>query len=226
VSSQGSDTFVIYRREGDNDYIDTFRVVSNEVLGIDGCTQTDGIDITNVNLGSAFPNGLFIAHDHDNTGIGDDNSNFKFIPWDGIANAVSPALTIDTSWDPRAPRLLRPGDFDKDGDIDWYDLRTLIEIWLNTCPTDEWCGGCDIDKSTRVDFFDFVILAEGWTGSFHPGDFDKDGDIDWSDLRTLFEAWLNTCAVDEWCWGRDIDQSNRVDFFDFAILAGGWTGPL
>ena len=164
VSSQGSDTFVIYRREGDNDYIDTFRVVSNEALGIDGCTQTDGIDVANVNLGSAFPNGLFIAHDHDNTGIDDDNSNFKFIPWDAIANAVSPALTIDTSWDPRALREFRPGDFDKDGNIDWSDLRTLVEAWLNTCHIGEWCGGCDIDQSRRVDFFDFAILSGGWTG--------------------------------------------------------------
>jgi len=164
VSSQGSNTFVIYLREGGNDYVGTFRVVSNDTLSIDGCTQTDGIDITNFNLGSAFPNGLFVAHDHDNTGGDDDNSNIKLVPWDSIANAVSPALTIDTAWDPRTPRPLRPVDFDTDGDIDWYDLRTLIETWLNTCATDEWCGGCDIEQSTGLDFVDFSILAEGWAG--------------------------------------------------------------
>ncbi|MHC4641448.1 MAG: phytase [Planctomycetota bacterium] len=226
VSSQGSDTFVIYRREGDNDYIDTFRVASNEALGIDGCTQPDGIDVANVNLGPAFPNGLFIAHDHYNTGIDDDNSNFKFVPWDAIANAVSPALTIDTSWNPRTLRPFRRSDLDTDGDIDLSDLRTLLEAWLNTCPVGEWCGGCDIDQNTRVDFFDFAILSGSWTGPFRPGDFDKDGDIDWTDLRTLVEAWLNTCPIGEWCGGRDIDQSTGVDFFDFAILSGSWTGPL
>jgi len=50
------------------------------------------------------------------------------------------------------------------GDIDWYDLSALVERWLNICPTDEWCGGRDIDQSRRVDFVDFAILAEGWTG--------------------------------------------------------------
>jgi len=226
VSSQGNNTFVIYRREGDNDYIDTFRVVSNDTLSIDGCTQTDGIDVTNVSLGSAFPSGLFIAHDHDNTGSDNDNSNFKLVPWDSIANAVSPALTIDTSWDPRAPRPIRPGDFDTDGDIDWYDLKTLVETWLSTCPADEWCGGRDIDQSTRVDFVDFAILAGGWTGSLRPGDFDTDGDIDWYDLRTLVERWLSICTIGHWCGGRDIDRSTRVDFNDYALLVRGWTGQL
>ena len=168
ASSQGSSTFVIYRREGDNDYIDTFRVVGNDTLSIDGCTQTDGIDITNVNLGSALPSGLFIAHDNDNTGDDNYNSNLKLVPWDAIANAVSPHLTIDTSWNPRAPRPIRPGDFDIDGDIDWHDLRTLIETWLNTCPTDEWCGGRDIDQSNIVDLNDFAIFAGGWTGPRQP----------------------------------------------------------
>ena len=168
VSSQGSGTFVVYRREGDNDYVDTFRVVSNDTLSIDGCIQTDGIDVTNVSLGSAFPNGLFIAHDHDNTGDDDDNSNFKLVPWDSIASAVSPALTIDTSWDPRAPRPIRLGDFDTDGDIDWYDVKAIVERWLDPCPTGDWCDGRDIDESTRVDFNDFAILAEGWTGQLEP----------------------------------------------------------
>lgn len=165
ASSQGNSTFVIYQRHGNNDYIETFEIVNNDTLGIDGCSDTDGIDVTNVNLGSAFPNGLFVAHDHHNTGDDDDNSNFKFVPWDSIANAVSPALTIDTSRDPRAPRR---GDFDIDGDIDWYDLRTLVEQWLNTCLIGQWCGHRDIDQSTRVDFIDFAILAEGWTGRIEP----------------------------------------------------------
>jgi len=164
VSSQGSNTFAIYQRRGNNDYIETFRIVSNDALGIDGCTTTDGIDVTNVSLGSAFPKGLFIAHDHHNTGDDDDNSNFKLVPWDSIASAVSPALTIDTSWDPRAPRPIRLGDFDIDGDVDWHDLRTLVEQWLTRCHIDEWCAGRDINKSTRVDLIDFVILAAGWTG--------------------------------------------------------------
>ena len=121
---------------------------------------------------------------------------------------------------------LRPGDFDTDGDIDWYDLRTLVERWLNICTVGHWCAGRDIDRSTRVDFVDFAILTGGWTGPFRPGDFDTDGDIDWCDLRSLHETWLNICSIGHWCAGRDIDRSTTVDFGDFAVLAKGWTGPV
>lgn len=168
VSSQGSSTFAIYRREGANDYIGSFEVVSNDALGIDGCSTTDGIDVANVSLGSAFPSGLFIAHDHHNTGNDDDNSNFKLVPWDAIANAMLPALIVDTSWDPRAPRPIYPGDFDADGDIDWSDLGTLVERWLDPCSTGYWCGGRDINQSTKVDLGDFAMLAGGWTGPVVP----------------------------------------------------------
>ena len=76
ASSQGNNTFVIYRREGANEYVRTFRIVSGN--GIDEVTETDGIHVTTANLGPAFPNGVFIAQDGlDNTG----KQNFKLVPW-------------------------------------------------------------------------------------------------------------------------------------------------
>ena len=95
ASSQGSDEFVIYRRDGDNKYLFTFEVVAGN--GIDRVTNTDGIDVTNFNLGPAFPWGLFVVQDGSND-LG--NQNFKLIPWQSIANVNFP-LSTDTSWDPR-----------------------------------------------------------------------------------------------------------------------------
>lgn len=96
ASSQGASKFVVYRREGTNAYVMTFEIVAGN--GIDRVGGTDGIDVTNFPLGPSFPLGLFVVQDGGNdTG----NQNFKLVPWERIANAVSPPLTIDTSWDPR-----------------------------------------------------------------------------------------------------------------------------
>lgn len=74
VSSQGNYSFVVYRREGNNDFIKKFRIGQG---AIDGAEETDGIDVTMANLGPAFPQGVFIAHD----GFNDKgNQNFKLVP--------------------------------------------------------------------------------------------------------------------------------------------------
>jgi len=96
ASSQGSNEFVVYERIEDNDYVMTFNIVAGN--GIDGVSDTDGIDVTNFNLGSAFPQGVFVAQNGSNPGS---NQNFKLVPWQDIANSVDPPLVIDTSWDPR-----------------------------------------------------------------------------------------------------------------------------
>src|ERR1044072_8320618 len=79
ASSQGNDTFAVYRREGSNGYVKSFRIVAGGK--IDRVTNTDGIHATTANLGPLFPNGVFIAQD------GTDDSgkqNFKLVPWQSI----------------------------------------------------------------------------------------------------------------------------------------------
>ncbi|MDZ7344300.1 MAG: phytase [candidate division KSB1 bacterium] len=83
ASSQGSDEFVIYRREGNNEYVGTFTIVAGN--GVDEVTHTDGIDVVNYNLGPSFPTGIFIAQDHENEGGG---QNFKLVSWTSIANTM------------------------------------------------------------------------------------------------------------------------------------------
>ena len=67
---------------------------------IDAASVTDGLDVTNVNLGGLFDEGLFVVHDGSNSGTGQDSSNFKLVEFDEIANLGG--LTLSTSFDPRA----------------------------------------------------------------------------------------------------------------------------
>jgi 3-phytase len=96
ASSQGSNDFAVYQREEDNDYLGRFAI---ESASVDGVTVTDGIGVTNFPLGSAFPHGVFVAQDHNNTHP-EANQNFKLVSWDDIAGELD--LMIDTEFDPRA----------------------------------------------------------------------------------------------------------------------------
>jgi 3-phytase len=87
VSSQGSNDYNVYRRDGDNAFIGKF-AIAGEQPGIDGTSDTDGIDVTSTALGAAFPHGVFIAQDGDNTAPAA-AQNFKLVPWERIAKALN-----------------------------------------------------------------------------------------------------------------------------------------
>ena len=75
ASSQGNHSYVVYRREGNNEFVKKFRIGASE--GVDGCEETDGIDVTTANLGPSFPHGVFVVQD----GFNDKgNQNFKLVP--------------------------------------------------------------------------------------------------------------------------------------------------
>ena len=84
--------------------------------------DTDGIDVTNVPLGSQFPQGLFIAQDNDD--------NFKFVRWDAIETAFNGLLSTNTTWDPRlvgaVPELY--GNYNGDSVVDVADFT----VWRDT----------------------------------------------------------------------------------------------
>ncbi|MBB3060149.1 phytase [Microbulbifer rhizosphaerae] len=106
ASSQGSDTFVIYDRGWGNSPIGEFRVVADH--GIDGVNGTDGFDVTNVDVGGEFEDGLIVLQDEPNTpdiyddeGELRDNANLKFVKWGDVAEAFKPELIVNTGPDPR-----------------------------------------------------------------------------------------------------------------------------
>lgn len=114
ASSQGSSEYVLYDRVT-GQHVGGFRIGAGN--GIDGTSDTDGIEVTNVPLGPGFPSGLFVAQD----GLNSDpaaNQNFKLVPWESIAHAFDPPLSVDTGWDPR-PECWNSIDDDGDGRVDW-----------------------------------------------------------------------------------------------------------
>jgi phytase-like protein len=74
---------VIYRREAANEYVGMFRIAAGTAA--DGCSHTDGIDAVAAYLGPAFPSGMFVCQDNDNTLPGTTGfQNFKFVRLEAI----------------------------------------------------------------------------------------------------------------------------------------------
>jgi 3-phytase len=87
VSSQGNNTYAVYRRGGDHAYLGSFAVVADGARGIDGISETDGLDITSRNLGPGFEHGAMVAQDGRNV-LPSQNQNYKYVPWESIARAL------------------------------------------------------------------------------------------------------------------------------------------
>ncbi|MHC9083831.1 phytase [Luteimonas sp. RIT-PG2_3] len=87
VSSQGNDTYAVYRREGKQEYLGSFAVVADPERGIDGISETDGLEVSSRNLGPGFEHGAMIAQDGRNV-MPVENQNYKYVPWAAIARAL------------------------------------------------------------------------------------------------------------------------------------------
>ncbi|WP_033291759.1 phytase [Amycolatopsis jejuensis] len=106
ASSQGDSTFAVYDRVPDNDYVGQFRI--GDGPSVDGTQNTDSFFVTNVPVGQ-FRQGLMVVQDGDNTphqvdenGKVRTSTNFKYVPWEAVANAFPKHLKIDPDgWHPR-----------------------------------------------------------------------------------------------------------------------------
>jgi 3-phytase len=92
ASSQGNNSYVVYRRGGNNRYVKTFRIVDGN--GVDGTSDTDGIDVTAAYLGPAFPRGVFVAQDGSNDR---GNQNFKLVPWHLVIGGGNAPVVISSA---------------------------------------------------------------------------------------------------------------------------------
>ncbi|WP_236721355.1 phytase, partial [Trichormus sp. NMC-1] len=141
ASSQGDNTFAAYTREGNNEFLGRFGIGNNGA--IDSVQESDGADVINVPLGANFPYGLFVTQDGNNDPVKlveDDgeienvNSNFKFVPWENIANTLPDILKIDTtSYDPRNP-VLQPR-------LTNYEFDNLPKLGTTSAGQDIFLGG-------------------------------------------------------------------------------------
>lgn len=87
VSSQGSSSYLVleatppYRQRG------VFRLGVNTELGIDGVTETEGLEITSASLGGEFTRGMVVVQDRFKR-LPDGAQNFKLVPWSEIAELL------------------------------------------------------------------------------------------------------------------------------------------
>ncbi len=99
VSNQGADNYALYQRHGENRFVGLFHVIADDASGVDGISETDGLDVSSAYLGAGFPHGLFVAQDGRNIAPAE-RQNFKLVPWERIAAAMK--LEMYEGFDPRA----------------------------------------------------------------------------------------------------------------------------
>ena len=88
VSSQGNDTYAVFDRQGNHAYLGSFAVVADALRGIDGISETDGLDVSSANLGPGFEHGAMAAQDGRNV-MPMENQNYKYVSWDDIARVLN-----------------------------------------------------------------------------------------------------------------------------------------
>ena len=102
VSSQGDDSYAVYRTQGRHDLVGTFRVAGVE--GVDDVNGSDGLAVTNRPVGD-YGQGLLVTHDEPETGPAVDDerdaTNFSYVSWGDIAGALRLKTNTAPGNDPR-----------------------------------------------------------------------------------------------------------------------------
>jgi 3-phytase len=87
LSNQGADNYAVYRREGDNAFVGLFHIGADPERGIDGASETDGLDVVGAPLGAKFPEGLLVVQDGRNLSPRE-RQNYKYVSWRDVAEAL------------------------------------------------------------------------------------------------------------------------------------------
>lgn len=87
VSSQGSNSYVVLDAAAPHRVRGSFRIGVNVAAGIDGASETDGLDVTPANLGGAYSQGMLVVQDGYKR-LPDGPQNFKYVAWSDIATAL------------------------------------------------------------------------------------------------------------------------------------------
>lgn len=87
VSSQGNNSYALYNRLPPFDYRGSFFVTGDAMTGIDGTSDTDGLDVSSALRTEQYPQGLLVVQDGANTDPVEPQ-NFKLISWQEVARAL------------------------------------------------------------------------------------------------------------------------------------------
>jgi 3-phytase len=87
ISSQGNDSYVVLDATAPYAMRGAFRIGLNAQLGIDGTSETDGLDVTSANLGGIWSAGMLVVQDGRKR-MPEDRQNYKYLPWSAVAEAL------------------------------------------------------------------------------------------------------------------------------------------
>ncbi|KPB71657.1 phytase [Pseudomonas cannabina] len=88
ISSQGNDSYVVVDAEPPYALRGAFRVGLNAGAGIDGTSETDGIEVTSMNLGGPWSKGMLVVQDGRKR-MPEQAQNFKFVPWAEVMKTLA-----------------------------------------------------------------------------------------------------------------------------------------
>ncbi|MDQ3943713.1 MAG: phytase [Actinomycetota bacterium] len=107
ASSQKADAFTVYRGSAPYEFIRQVKVVGSATA--DGCENTDGIDAVAANLGPAFPEGILICQDNNNTAPAPGNMNFKVVRLEHVVPLADGPLPAPSSSTTTTTTTTTPG---------------------------------------------------------------------------------------------------------------------
>ena len=88
VSSQGNDSYVVLDAAAPHRVRGAFRIGINVDKGIDGASETDGLEVTSMPLGPDFPRGMLVVQDGRKR-LPEGPQNYKYVSWEDIARALA-----------------------------------------------------------------------------------------------------------------------------------------
>ena len=87
ASSQGNDSYVLFQATAPYKAVARFRIRLNAELGIDGSSETDGLELTTLSLGKGFEQGAVIVQDGRNR-MPEQGQNLKLVPLQQVLELV------------------------------------------------------------------------------------------------------------------------------------------
>ena len=87
VSSQGNSSYVVFDAAPPFKVRGAFRVGMDPVAGIDGASETDGLEVSSANFGGPYARGMLVVHDGFKR-MPEGAQNYKAVAWDDVARAL------------------------------------------------------------------------------------------------------------------------------------------
>ncbi|WP_395505479.1 phytase [Ectopseudomonas hydrolytica] len=87
ISSQGNDSYVVLDGQAPYAVRGAFRIGLDAARGIDGVSETDGLEVTSANLGGPWSQGMLVVQDGRKR-MPEGRQNYKYLPWSAVAEAL------------------------------------------------------------------------------------------------------------------------------------------